>query len=51
MGFDPFVESGFDPKKMADGGEHDIRRERGRTESKRIACVIQGQLVAVGLDG
>ena len=39
MGSDPLVETGFEPKKVADGGNHQVHHERRRAEKEGVVCV------------
>jgi hypothetical protein len=47
VGFDPFVEIGFEPTEVADGGEYQVYRERGRGENEREVCVVERQGLAI----
>ena len=47
--FDPFVEIGFEPKKVTDGGSYQVYRERGRGERDCKVCIEERQIL--GIDG
>ena len=45
--FDPFVEIGFEPKKVADGCDCQVYRGRGRGDKERVACIVERQGLAI----
>jgi len=46
MGLDPLNEFGFDPGEVADGGEYQPYRKRGRADYESIVCIEERQFLA-----
>ena len=47
MGFNMLEEASFVPEKFADGGRHQVYRERGRGDDECVVCVKEGQLLTI----
>jgi hypothetical protein len=47
IGFYSLVEISFDPTKVANGGDHQVYRERGRADQECEVCVEERQLLVI----